>query len=279
MAEPPLKALASRDNPSIKRLHALAHSARDRRKLGETVLDGAHLVECALAAGIPVLALAVSEAGLLRAEHRRLLAALPVEVPRYRLGDALFAHVSPVDSPSGLLATIAMPASAPAAVPDASLIVLDGVQDPGNLGSLLRTAAAAGIGHALLGDGCAHAWSPRALRAGMGAQFALRIEEGCDLLERLEAYPGLCLATALRADARPLYELDLRCPVAWLFGAEGQGLSPALLARADRCVTIPMAVGIESLNVAAAAAVCLFEQRRQNLPGPAISPTPRTSAG
>ncbi len=113
-------------------------------------------------------------------------AAAPAEVPRYRLADALFAHVSPVDSPSGLLATIAMPASAPGDLSDASLIVLDGVQDPGNLGSLLRTAAAAGIHHALLGEGCAQAWSPRALRAGMGAQFVVRIEEGCDLLARIE---------------------------------------------------------------------------------------------
>lgn len=263
MSEPQLKALASRDNAFVKRLHALAHSARDRRKLDETVLDGAHLVESALAAGVALRALVVSESGLLREEHRRLLAAAPAEVPRYRLGDALFAHVSPVDSPAGLLATIAMPASTPSAPGDASLIVVDGVQDPGNLGSLLRTAAAAGIRHALLGEGCAQAWSPRALRAGMGAQFLVRIEEGCELLARLESYPGLCLATALREDAHPLYELDLRGPVAWLFGAEGQGLSPALLARADGCVIIPMTAGIESLNVAAAAAVCLFEQARQ----------------
>ena len=263
MTEPALKPLASRDNPLVKRLHALAHSARERRKLDETVLDGAHLVESALAAGVALRALVVSETGLLREEHRRLLAAASAEVPRYRLGDALFAHVSPVDSPSGLLATIAMPASAPGDLGEASLIVLDGVQDPGNLGSLLRTAAAAGIRHALLGEGCAQAWSPRALRAGMGAQFVVRIEEGCDLLARIEPYRGRCLATALREDARPLYELDLNGPVAWLFGAEGQGLSPALLARADRCVIIPMAAGIESLNVAAAAAVCLFEQARQ----------------
>ncbi len=263
MTEPQLKPLASRDNPFVKRLHALAHSGRDRRKLEEAVLDGAHLVEAALAAGVPLRALVVSESGLLREEHRRLLAATPAEVPRYRLGDAVFAHVSPVDSPSGLLAIIAMPACAPIDLAGASLIALDGVQDPGNLGSLLRTAAAAGIRHALLGEGCAQAWSPRALRAGMGAQFVVRVEEGCTLLARLEGYRGRCLATALREDARPLYELDLRGPVAWLFGAEGQGLSPALLARADGCVIIPMAPGIESLNVAAAAAVCLFEQARQ----------------
>lgn len=263
MTEPHLKRLSSRDNPFVKRLHALAHFARERRKLGETVLDGAHLVESALAAGVALRALAVSEAGLLREEHRRLLAVAPAEVPRYRLGDALFAQVSPVDSPSGLLAIMAPPPTTSSDLSDASLIVLDGVQDPGNLGSLLRTAAAAGVRHALLGEGCAQAWSPRALRAGMGAQFVVRVEEGCDLLARLEGYRGRCLATALRDDACPLYDLDLRGPVAWLFGAEGQGLSPALLARADGCVIIPMAPGIESLNVAAAAAVCLFEQARQ----------------
>ncbi len=115
----------------------------------------------------------------------------------------------------------------------------------------------------MLGAGCAQAWSPRVLRAGMGAQFVLEIEDGIALCERLQAYPGRCLATALGEGACSLHALDLRGPVAWLFGAEGQGLSPALLARADQRVIIPMAAGIESLNVGAAVAVCLFEQARQ----------------
>lgn len=258
-----MKTITSRDNPLVKRLHGLAQDGRERRARGETLLDGAHLVAAAHAAGWPLKALVVSESGARRIEHLRLLEAVGGALPRYLLPDALFRHVSPVDAPSGLLAIIDLPQATVAGALDGNLVVLDAVQDPGNLGTILRTAAAAGIRRVLLGPGCAQAWSPRVLRAGMGAHFVLEIEEGVALCERLEGYPGRCLATALGDGAAPLYALDLRSPVAWLFGAEGQGLSAALLARADQRVIIPMAPGIESLNVAAAVAVCLFEQARQ----------------
>lgn len=258
-----MKAISSRDNALVKRLHALAHSARDRRKLGETLLDGAHLVEAALHAHWPLKAVVAAEGALARHEHVRLLERVPAGVERVVLPDALFGHVSPVDSPSGLLALIDLPAEpAPAPLSD-TVVVLDGVQDPGNLGTILRTTAAAGVGEVLLSEGCAQAWSPRVLRAGMGAHFALRLRERVDALALLADFPGPRLATALGAGARPLYEHDLDRPVAWLFGAEGQGLSPALLAAADARVVIPMAAAVESLNVGAAVAVCLFEQRRQ----------------
>lgn len=258
-----MKRITSRDNPLVKRLHGLAHAARERRQLGETLLDGAHLVEAAIEAHWPLKAIVCAEGGLTNPEHQRLLDAIAADVPRYQLPDTLFKHVSPVDTPSGLLATIDQPAP-PAPVPlSDSVVVLDAIQDPGNLGTILRTAAAAGIRRVLLGAGCAQAWSPRVLRAGMGAHFVLELEEGVDLVDRLAAYPGRCLATALGEGACSLYALDLRAPVAWLFGAEGQGLSPALLARADQRVIIPMAPGVESLNVGAAVAVCLFEQARQ----------------
>ncbi|HHW62625.1 MAG TPA: RNA methyltransferase [Rhodocyclaceae bacterium] len=258
-----MKSITSRDNPLVKRLHALAQSGRDRRQRGETLLDGAHLVEAALEAEWPLKALVCAEGGLARLEHQRLLERVAGDVPRYQLPDAVFRHVSPVDSPSGVLALIDLPASVRAGPLVDSVVVLDAVQDPGNLGTILRTAAAAGIRRVLLGSGCAQAWSPRVLRAGMGAHFVLEIEEGIDPLVRLEDYPGRCLATALGKGACSLYAVDLSGPIAWLFGAEGQGLSPALLARADQRVLIPMASGVESLNVGAAVAVCLFEQRRQ----------------
>lgn len=258
-----MKAISSRDNPLVKRLHALAHSARDRRKLGETLLDGAHLIEAALHARWPLKALVAAEGGLARAEHGRLLAAAPAEIERFVLPDTLFAHVSPVDTPSGLLALIDLPAEPAAAPLTDTVVVLDGVQDPGNLGAILRTAAAAGVAEVLLTEGCAQVWSPRVLRAGMGAHFALRLRERVDAVALLADFPGPRLATALGAGARPLYDYDLDRPVAWLFGAEGQGLSAALLAAADARVIIPMAAAIESLNVGAAVAICLFEQLRQ----------------
>jgi len=262
-----MKHISSRENPLVKRLHALATSARERRKLGETLLDGAHLVEAALQHPWPLKGLVVSDSGLAQAEVDRLLAGCAAELPRYHLPDGLFAHISPVDTPSGLLAIIDLPSEpAPYLTTYAlqrGLVVLDAVQDPGNLGTILRTAAAAGVRDILLTEGCAGAWSPRVLRAGMGAHFGLSIREHVDALQALQDFPGAVLATALGPGARELYDIHLDRPVAWLFGAEGQGLSPALLARASERVIIPMANGIESLNVGAAAAVCLFEQARQ----------------
>ncbi|THF66209.1 RNA methyltransferase [Pseudothauera nasutitermitis] len=259
-----MKAITSRDNPTVRRLRALAGSARERRKLGQSVLDGAHLITAALDAGWTLRELAISEQGLQSAEIVRLAercAGTSCEV--LRLPDAVLAQISPVDTPAGILASFDLPAEpAPRAFTD-SLLVLDGVQDAGNLGAILRTAAAAGIQDALLSPGCAQAWAPRVLRAGMGAHFALRIHERADLAAALAGYPGQVLATALRDDSWDLYELDLRAPVAWLFGAEGQGLSPEALALASRHVRIPMPGRLESLNVGAAVAICLFEQLRQ----------------
>jgi TrmH family RNA methyltransferase len=257
-----MRSLTSRDNPYVKHLHGLTHSARARRLAGQTVLDGAHLVKAAVEAKTPPVELVVSDQGLRNGEISTLLERCS-GIAVTHLSDALFAHVSPVDTPSGVLGVINMPPVP--APPDlsCSLLVLDGVQDPGNLGALLRTAAAAGMDDVLLTPGCAQAWSPRVLRAGMGGHFALRIHEQVDVLNALQHYPGEILATGVGREACDLYALDLSGAVAWLFGAEGKGLSETLASLASRSVTIPMTAAVESLNVAVAAAVCLFEQRRQ----------------
>lgn len=260
-----MKPISSRDNPTIKHLHALATSARDRRKEGRTLLDGAHLLGVALEKGVDVLQIVVSESGRRQAEIEALLARCPserqIEVP-----DRLFAHISPVDTPSGVIAVVAVPAADEGRPIVDSCVLLDGVQDPGNLGTILRTAAAVAVKDVLLTPGCAQAWSPRVLRAAMGAHFVgLQIHEGVDAAVALEAFPGAILAADLR-DATELYDLDLRGPVAWLFGSEGQGLSAEVAALATRRVLIPMPGGMESLNVGVAAGVCLFEQLRQRRP-------------
>ncbi|MFN3884936.1 MAG: TrmH family RNA methyltransferase, partial [Rhodocyclaceae bacterium] len=185
------------------------------------------------------------------------------------LPDALFRSLSELASPLGILARIAVPSGPAGAVLPAptfgvtgDCLLLDAVQDAGNVGTLLRTAAAAGVRDVLLGPGCAGAWAPRVLRAAQGAHFALRLHEQVDLAVFLKGYPGISVATVAR-EGESLYALDLRPPLAWLFGNEGQGLSPELVALARRRATIPLAPDCESLNVAAAAAVCLFEMRRQ----------------
>lgn len=257
-----MKAISSRDNPLVKRLKALGTTPRERRALGQTLLDGAHLLQAALDHAVPLLEVVVAEGAVGRPEIAALLARC-AGVPVWSLPDPLFTQVSPVDTPSGILAVLALPESAPFAPLITSLVVLEQIQDSGNLGTILRTAAAAGISTALLTAGCAQAWSPRVLRAGMGAHFQMAIQEGVDPAASLADYPGAIVATGLGAGAMSLFDADLRGPVAWLFGSEGQGLSSAVAALATRSVTIPMAPGMESLNVAAAAAVCLFEQVRQ----------------
>ncbi len=256
-----MKQITSRDNPTVKHLHALATSARARRTSGETLLDGAHVLGVALERGVRPTRVVVSESGLRQPEIAALVARCAAD-SCIELPDRLFAHVSPVDAPSGVLAVIPIPSPAAATLPAGDCVVLDAVQDPGNLGTILRTAAAAGVVDVLLTKGCAQAWAPRVVRAAMGAHFGLKIREDVDAAAALAGFRGIVVAADLR-DAVELYDLDLRAAVAWLFGSEGQGLSPAVAALATQRVLIPMPGGMESLNVGVAAGVCLFEQLRQ----------------
>ncbi len=255
-----MQSITSRDNPLVKRVRAVARSPREVRKQGLTLLDGDHLLGAALEAGQPLEHVLLSASGAQREAHRAL--ASRVTCPVVELPDALFASISPVDTPSGILGVLAVP---PSAVPRGSgtVIVLDEIQDAGNLGTILRTAAAAGVAQAWLTAGCAQAWAPRVLRAGMGAHFAIEISEHVDAEALLSGFEGSVLATDLGEGTRSLYECVLDEPIAWLFGNEGQGLRPGLSALATQRVRIPMPGRIESLNVAAAVAVCLFEQQRR----------------
>lgn len=258
-----MKHISSTDNPAFKRLRELATSVRERRKLGQTLLDGVHLVETWLERGPRPAQMVVSESGRERPEIAALLRRYGEGQDVLLLSDALFAKASPVETPSGILARIDLPPAPAPRLAGGNCIVLDAVQDAGNLGTLLRTAAAAGVRDAVLGEGCAQAWSPKVLRAGMGAHLALTIHEHADIAALLAGHRGEIVATQLDAE-HSLFDTDLRGPVAWLFGNEGAGLSPLVAALATRQVRIPMPGAAESLNVAAAAAVCLFEQVRQN---------------
>lgn len=255
-----MKAIASRENPSFKLLRQLAGDARERRQTGRTVIDGPHLVESYRThVGLPVMII-VSESGLAVPEVVRLVQSHS-ELEPLLLRDALFRELSGNASPVGILAVIDIPQE-PAGNIAGSCVLLDGIQDAGNVGAILRTAAAAGIRDVVLGSGCAGAWTPRVLRAAQGAHFHLYIRERAALAEIMRGYPGRTLA-AVAHGGTSLYAADLRGDIAWLFGSEGQGISAELLAQAEVQVSIPLAADNESLNVAAAAAVCLFESRRQ----------------
>jgi TrmH family RNA methyltransferase len=261
MSEGSIKRISSRDNALFKRLARLASSARERRAQGATLLDGPHLVAAYGAAGGVAEAVVASESAYARTEVRQRFDAAPAAV-RALLPDRLFAEIAQVVEPVGLLAVIRTPAPPAPLGRTETCLLLDGIQDPGNLGSMLRTAAAAGVKHLFLSKGCVFAWSPKVLRAGQGAHFYLAIHEHMALAEIAGAYRGTVATTDVR-DGASLFEVDLRGPVAWIFGSEGAGVSPELAGMAGLRLRVPMPGAAESLNVAAAAAVCLFEQVRQ----------------
>ena len=255
-----MREITSPENPRFRSLVKLLHSSRERRKAGVSLLDGVHLVAAyRQAVGAPEEVL-VSRSRMHDAEIGALLQTLGVE-PGV-LSDELFRELSSVTTPTGIIAIVKTPQAL--AIPDVpgACVMLEGIQDPGNLGSIMRSTAAAGIGELYLSRGSVHAWSPRVLRAGMGAHFALRVYEGADLDSLVASYPGRVLAAASDG-AAPMYSIDLRGHVALLFGNEGTGLSPGLRTAAHASISIPMPGNAESLNVAAAAAVCLFERVRQ----------------
>jgi TrmH family RNA methyltransferase len=226
------------------------------------LLDGFHLVQAYVdgfgVAGVKLIARASNaaqpevQAWLNRAPDGAVI-----------LQDRLFDELSGVETPVGLLAAVPIPRE-PSKIPatDGFTVFLDGIQDPGNLGAILRSAAAAGGQAAVLSRQCADPWSPKSLRGGMGAQFLIRIVDRADLAAVLPVFPGRILAMDARG-AVSVFRSDLSGPVGFLFGSEGIGIAPALLQLAAQRLRIPMASGVESLNVGAAAAVCFFEWKRR----------------
>jgi TrmH family RNA methyltransferase len=257
-----MKVISSRENPLFKLVKKLVDSPKERHKAGKTVLDGFHLVESYIAnhgqpEGIVVSASAVSNAEVADL-FQGIDQARVIEMP-----DALFGLLSPVKTPTGMLALIPIPEPTKKQLGSrVSCVLLEAIQDPGNLGTIMRSAAAAGIQQIYLSSGCADAWSPKTLRAGMGAHFVLDVHENADLQEIARGFPGVVLAALLGA-RQNLFEIDLTGPVAFLIGNEGVGLSPGLVEAATAQVMIPMVGKIESLNAASAASICFFERVRQ----------------
>lgn len=264
--------ITSRSNPQFKLLKLLSSSAKERRRHGRMVLDGPHLLGAYLDhGGMPEL-VAVDEEALGKAEIAGLIARVE-RTTILSFPAPLFAQLAPVEHPVGILAVARIPEPANGVGLGPCVVLLDGVQDPGNVGTIIRTAAAAGASDVLLSAGCADPWSPRTLRAGMGAHFALTIRASAEPASALHDFTGQVIATVARGGVLP-QSIDLTGAVAFVFGSEGAGLSRAwrdgktIDVRDVTAVTIPMAPGIESLNVAAAAAVLLFERVRQRTDAP-----------
>ena len=255
--------ITSAQNPLVKQLRKLATSAKARREAGEYIAEGAHLVESYLAAGATPLRYVYAESAAHNHEVATLIERLrELAIEETAVSDTLFESLASIHANVGILIifqpiTTSLQASQ-------TTVVLEDIQDPGNLGTILRTAAATGITNIVLSSGSASPWSPKALRAGMGAQFSLHIQENVNLKEFIKMSTIPTLVTTLSDTSENLYDLDLARPVVWILGNEGQGVSQPLTNLADTQVHIPQAnTAVESLNVAAATSVCLYEQYRQ----------------
>ena len=253
-----MKHLTSRDNALFKTLKKLNDTARERKIAKQTLLDGVHLIESYMAQyGEPKL-LIIPEGkssreavGLLQQADDDKLVMFPT---------LMFAELTPVTSSTGILALVDIPEiSTPDSLP--FVLLLEDIQDPGNLGAILRTAAAAGVSMVVCSKGCTDVWSPKCLRGAQGAHFVLPIHEDVDLVNFAKGFTGQVLATSLQGDS--IYALDLTGPTALIIGNEGAGISPSLMHVATRKISIPMTNAVESLNAAVAAAVFMYERVRQ----------------
>jgi TrmH family RNA methyltransferase len=243
----------------VVRVHRLLRDPGAYRRLGSIWLEGEHLCRAAVERGLAIRQALVDE----RAWDDAALRSLAQRAERIAVLDApVFESLSPLPSPAriGFLIDRIEPG---AIEPEAASLVLDRVQDAGNAGSMLRSAAAFGVRQVLALQGTASLWSPKVLRAGMGAHFALALHEGFAVADLDALRVPLVATTSHGSEAVALPEARLPRPCAWLFGHEGQGIDAALAARCALTVRIPQPGGQESLNVAAAAAVCLYESARR----------------
>lgn len=256
-----MKSISSRDNQLFKLIKKLESSSKDRAASGKTLLDGEHLIESYLSEfGMPEL-VALSETAVVDLKLQPIFKKLDTS-KLIVMPDAMFRELSPVKTPTGMIAQIIIPVFPQDAQQVEFGLLLEDIQDPGNLGAILRSAAAAGVQAVFLSKKCVDVWSPKVLRAGMGAHFHLRIHENSDLIKVVDKIKGLIVATSL--DARvSLFNLDLTGPVTFMIGNEGAGLSAQLEGVATEKVLIPMPGKIESLNAASAASICFFERVRQ----------------
>lgn len=269
---PIVQAITSRDNPLIQRLRKHAQDPAAYRKLGEVWLEGDHLCSACLARGVPVPVAVIADSAWL-GEHgaaeggdeaARGLSDLARRADRVVVvPDSLWKGFTGLESPARLGFLLSRPGASDGAglLAGVRTVVLDRVQDAGNVGSILRSASALGVAQVVALKGTAALWSSKVLRAGMGAHFGLHLVE--------QAAPGdlaglqVPLVATSSHDARLLHQADLPEPCAWVMGHEGQGVDAGVMAQCALAVAIPQPGGEESLNVGAAAAVCLYESLRR----------------
>lgn len=253
--------ITSRHHPIVKEFREAARGS------DLMLLDGWHLLTEAVNAGIVIETLAFC--GPATAAQQNLIDRARRESARVvEVSGAVLNALSPVTSPTGVVATARKPdtpASAMLAPSPALVLAGLGIQDPGNTGAVIRSAAAAGATGVLVDDATADPWGWKALRASMGGVFHLPVTRSRNPLATVNEWrtSGVQVVAAVPRDGAPMYDIDLRRPTVLLLGGEGPGLPGEAIASADTRVTIPMHQAVESLNVAVAAALILYEARRQ----------------
>lgn len=248
--------ISSRGNQHFKHLKKLNESPRYRHEVQQTILDGMHLIESyAERFGSP------DSIALIEGGHIDQIASYlneNTQVLEFPAG--LFSEIAPVISPTGILASINIPHLEPPKKQNC-ILLLEDIQDPGNLGSILRSASASGVDLVFLSDHCADLWSPKVLRGGQGAHFHLPCIEKANFSDITKIFTGKIFATTL--SGKSIFQENLKGPVAFIFGNEGNGIHSETMRLTSHSIHIPMEKGIESLNVSAAVSICLYEKYRQ----------------
>ncbi len=250
--------VTSRDNPLLKELGKLSSQPTAYRKTGRVWLEGDHLCSAALTRGIKPAIAVFSESFMPLAGVFTASTAIKNIVKIVVISDKLWQDISGLESPAKMGFVVDLPSSVPI-LPKVATVILDRVQDAGNVGSILRSAAAFGFKQVIALTGTAALWSPKVLRAGMGAHFGLQLVESASLENLSVLTVPLVVTSSHQGDflQNLMQNKLLPHPCAWVMGHEGQGVRAELLEKASVSVRIGQPGGEESLNVAAAAAICL----------------------
>ena len=259
-----MKKITSAQNPLVKKLVQLSEKQSFRNKQKMTIIEGVHLTaEWLKRFGAPDFCVISSSSKRSEEVEAIIQKCEELNTETIELEAKIYSKISPVIEGVGVLFVVKIPENQSVDFCE-DAIILDRVQDPGNLGTILRSAVGFGIKQIICSKGTVSAWSPKVLRAGMGAHFKLQIFENQDLSKAISKIETPIFATSLQAE-KSIYDKNFTTKTAWIFGNEGAGVSLELLSKVKNQVIIPQVGQIESLNVAMAATVCLAEQARQRL--------------
>ena len=250
--------IQSTENPTFKFVRRLYANKSFRKELSQSLLDGPHLIKTYIDSGGKILELIKDDS--IESDEINLIMNNHPNVKIHIMQHSLFKKISELTSVTGLIALFNIPSSIPIK-PNGLSLLLDRIQDPGNVGGIIRTAAAVGVNSIFLSEGCSDVWSPKTLRGSQGAHFFLSCYEQQNLENLIELFEFPVYALSINGES--LYKVKLPKNVAIILGSEGQGLSRNLLDKCIKKINLPMTQGVESLNVGSAASIIMYEYYRQ----------------